>query len=298
MTTLLLIVWILVALSLIAPLAIHPERSKRSWFELKRRGDEATMRRERHFETVVRIRVVLMLCKVSVLTFLSFLLWQGWGVVVTIAFIVVATPIARLAPVRGISRRLYARIESKLLDAVEASSLLRWLMTVKRFAPKEEKLESQDQLHHLVESSLGILDGDQRKIILSGLNWHRTPVSSVMTKRQDIVSVKYTELLGPLVLDDLHRTGHTRFPVIKGTLDVVVGMLDISELLEIDAGRKSATVEKVMHPQALRIEADESLPAALALLQKSHQHVLIVIDGEGKTVGLVTLSDITGSLLG
>jgi putative hemolysin len=119
-----------------------------------------------------------------------------------------------------------------------------------------------------------------------------------MTKRKDIVSVKHTELLGPLVLDDLHRSGYTRFPVMRGTIDTVTGILDISQLLDVTVTKRSETVEKSMTSEVLHVEADEPLPVALDLLQKSHQHMLIVVDSDGKTAGLVTLSDITGSLLG
>ncbi len=298
MTTLLLFLWVLVAATFIAAMSVHPERSRRSWFELKRQGDEVAMLRERHFEAVDRIRTELALVKITILTLLGLLLWQGWGVIAVIGLIIASGPIAKLSIVRSASLKAYVHIERLMLDAVEKSSMLHWLVSVRRVSPKSERLESEEQLRHLVETSGNMLGDDQKAIVLNGLQWHQTSVASVMTKRSGIVTIKHSELLGPLVLDDLHKTGHSRFPVIKGDLDTVVGILDISELLEIDAGKKSTTAEKSMQPRALRIEADEPLPAALAMLQKSRQHLLIVINGEGKTVGLLTLSDITGSLLG
>jgi len=298
MTTLLVILWVVLVALLILLVTIHPERSRHSWFELKRRGDESALRRERLLGGVIAIKWLLLLLVVAFVAQLSIVIWDGWGVAVAIAVILLSAPIARIGMIKRFSQGTYVKYEARLLDYVEKLAIVRWLSDETRFSPHDPKLESTEQLLHLVESSGHVLSEDQQRIIRHGLDWHTTAVETVMTPRSDIVAIKYTEMLGPLVLDDLHRSGHNRFPVIKGSLDTVIGVLDITEFLEVSADKKSRTAEKSMSSQLLRIESDEPLPNALALLQKSRQHLLIVIDKEGKTVGLVTLADITGSLLG
>ena len=59
-------------------------------------------------------------------------------------------------------------------------------------------------------------------------------IDEIMTPRSMIESVPMNELLGPLVLDDLHKKGYSRFPVIDGDIDHVVGVLRIQDLLTID----------------------------------------------------------------
>lgn len=298
MTTLLVILYVIVTTTYVLVRAMAPERTHRSMFELRRLGDEATLRRERLLESVVAILRFKVALLAALLGILGVLAWQYWGLAVTLGVLLLAVPLSRVTFINRYAEKSYRSVEPYLLDAVIKYPVINWLLLGKRHDRRDQKLESPEQLLHLIETSGHVLDDDQRTIIRNGIDWHGTLVRSVMTKRSDIVSIKHTELLGPLVLDDLHRTGHNRFPVTKGGLDTIVGTLDITELLEIDSGKSSQTAEKAMSPQALRIEQDAPLPEALALLQKSRQHVLVVIDGGGKTVGLVTLSDITGSLLG
>ncbi len=298
MTTLLLIFWItlLVVLSLLS--ALRLQRSSHSMFELKRLDSRAALRREKLFEDVLTIRQFLLGILLVALTAIGVSLWQGWGVLIVIVALAGSMLVGSLRPLQRMAMKIYVPYEPTVLDVVEKVPYIGKLLGGNRRMPHDTRLESSEQLLHLVESAGHILTSEQQNIIRRGLKWHTTAVRSVMTPHDEIVSIKHTELLGPLVLDDLHRSGHTRFPVIRSTIDNVIGVLDIAELLEVDAAKKSQTAEKAMSTQVLRIEQDETLPTALAMLQKSRQHALIVIDHEGKTVGLLTLSDIMRSLLG
>lgn len=228
----------------------------------------------------------------------SIMIWGGWGAVYTALIIIIIQPLSRLGFVSKAGHAMYDPQEPKILNFLEKYAVIGWLLGSGQKSPTDQKIESVEQLQHLIVTSGSVLTDDQQTIIGNGLNWHTTEVKSIMTPTRDIVSIKHTELLGPLVLDDLHHSGHNRFPVIRGTIDNVVGVLDISQLLDVTVSKRSETVEKTMSPQILHIEQDETLPAALHMLQKSHQHMLVVVDDDGKTVGLVTLADITGSLLG
>jgi len=298
MTTLMLILWVLLLSLYVLVVAMRPKASPHSWQELKRRDDKLAMSRERLLGDVYALRRLVGSLLVVALTLLAFILWGWWSLAIMFAVILLVVPIVRVSFVRRAALRLYSRYEPSLLHLVEKALIIGWFGRYERFSHSDEKLESIGQLQHLIETSGHVLSEDQQRIIRSGLEWHETTVASIMTKRSSIASIKHSELIGPLVLDDLHKTGHNQFPVIKGTLDAVVGTLDITELLEVTATRTSQTAEAAMSPRALRIESDATLPAALAMLQKSHQHMLIVINQDGKTVGLVTLADITGSLLG
>ena len=298
MTTLLVIVWVIAAVFLIIILAMRPERTRHSLSELRRRDNQPLIRREKLLGDVLAVRRIVTGLLLVVLVLVGLAAWQSVGVIATILLWLIAGAVSRLKFIHTSSMKLYGRMEPSLLSAVERVSLIGWLFKTEKYAAHDQKLESPEHLLHLVGSSGSVLSDAQRMIITRGLTWHTTPVSSVMIKAKNIVSIKHSELLGPLVLDDLHRSGHTRFPVVRGTIDNVVGMLDISQLLDVTVGKRSETAEKTMLPQVLHIESDEPLPVALELLQKSHQHMLIVVDDEGKTTGLVTLSDITGSLLG
>jgi CBS domain containing-hemolysin-like protein len=118
-----------------------------------------------------------------------------------------------------------------------------------------------------------------------------------MTPRGVIDSISKNELLGPLVLDDLHRTGHSRFPVIENDIDHVVGMLHIHDLFSLDI-KRSTTVEKAMEQRVFYIREDHTLEKALAAFIRTHHHLFIVINEFRETVGVLSLEDVVEALLG
>lgn len=298
MTTLVAILFGVLAVAYVLVVAIRPVRTTHSIFELKRRGDEATLRRERLLGTVGAVRLCLLALLAVLAAAAAIAAWQGLGVLAAIALVVIAVPVSRIGLLARYVAKRYAAVEPWLLTTLEKWPLITWVTLETKHPLRDQRLESPEHLLHLVETSGQVLDDAQRIIITNGVHWHTTPVSDVMTLRTAVQSVKVGELLGPLVLDDLHRSGHNRFPVVRKGLDAVVGILDITDLLDLSASKSTPTAEEVMSPQAPRIEADEPLPSALAMLQQSRQHMLVVVDGDGKTVGLVTLADVTRSLLG
>ena len=106
-------------------------------------------------------------------------------------------------------------------------------------------------------------------------------------------------MLGPLVLDDLHRTGHSRFPVIDEDIDHIVGVLYLRDVLTLDGTKKhTAKVETAMSKKVYYIRQDQTLPQALTAFLKTHHHLFIVINEYRETVGIITLEDTVEALLG
>lgn len=297
MTLLLLIVWIALVALAGALLALRPKRTHHSRFELNRLADEPLLRRERLLGSVFALRRVSIFLVVGAASMVAVLVFHGWSALVMPTALIAMISLARLRVVARPVNRLYDSNEASLLRFVEKNAWLGIFMLPGDHVPRDQKLESTEQLLHLAESS-SFLTTDQLAIIRHGLAWHESRVSGIMIPRSKIVSIKHSELLGPLVLDDLHKSGHSQFPVTKGSLDSVVGMLDITESLEVTSARVSKKVADVMSPRIVHVSDSDPLPKALELLQRSKQHMLIVTDDDGKTVGLVTLADITGSLLG
>ena len=298
MTTLMVIIWAIVLLALLVVLAFRPERTHRSWSELRRLGDKNTLRREKLLGDVLALRRVIVGLLLVSLVLLGGLYWQAAGVWLSIGVWLVAGAITRWKPLRDNAMNLYSHFEPNLLDIVEKFGFIGWLFRTEKYIQRDQKVESEEHLLHLVESSGHVLSSNQQDIIRRGINWHSQLVNSIMTPVEDIVSIKHTELLGPLVLDDLHQSEHYRFPVIKGNIDNIIGILDISNLFDVSATKRSETAEKAMSHEVLTIDVDESLPLALAKLQRAHANMLVVVNDEGITLGLLTLTDIIESLVG
>lgn len=298
MITLLFIAWGIVAGCLLLVAAVRPERTKHSLFELKRRGDEAALRREHLLGDIIAMRRATETALIIFLTAVAWLLAEVKGIIFVIVALLVIALLSRWHPVVRYATGLYRAQESRLLRFVEQFSWIGWVLNSDRRAKPDPHLESTEQLLHLVQSAGHILSEDQQKLIKRGLDWHTTEIKTVMAPASDIVSVPKGELLGPLVLNDLHESGHHRFPVIQGSVDHILGQINIAELLEVDAGKKSETAEKAMTALEVRLYPDTPLPEALRQLLDHPGQLGLVINDDGKTEGLFTLRDVLGALLG
>lgn len=296
----------LVFVLLLVVSAVSPRRGSLSSFELDRRvkegqkDAEVTARREWLLPDVIsllRVIAALLLVVLVLLLVVTF----GWGVGTLLAVLVSLEyrTVAALSLIRRPSQQLYTRFEPKLLVFVERySGLMRLFRSVTPDPPYEPRIDSRQELEHLVAGSGALLTSDEKNLILHGLTLHEKRVDTIMTPRGMIDSISKDELLGPLVLDDLHKTGHSRFPVVHGDIDHIVGMLYIQDLLVIDGGKRSGTVEKTMSPRVFYIREDHTLDYALAAFLRTRHHLFIVINEFRETVGVVSLEDVIEALLG
>jgi CBS domain containing-hemolysin-like protein len=295
----------LVVLALLVAVAgVRPVASDMSGFELKRRkqnGDkhaEASLRRRDLFADIASLQRVLEALFIVVFTSISVVTF-GWflGIVVAVIVALEYGALARVPLWQRQVQKLYEQYEEYVLRFVEK---VPWLFALFRSITPEKpdlRLNSRDELEYLVAESGTLLSEAERKIISHSLHFEDKRVSEVMTPRSMIDSINRSEMLGPLVLDDLHKTGHSRFPVVDGDIDHVIGMLYIQDLLTLDK-KRSQTTEKAMSPKVFYIREDHQLSQALAAFLRTHHHLFIVVNQYRETVGLISLEDVLEALLG
>jgi CBS domain containing-hemolysin-like protein len=304
-------VWFLSFLSLLSLAAlvmvssVVPHRSRLSKFELTRRreaGDasaEEVLRREATLGDVLSVQRVLGALFLVMFVALSVVAFGWlWGIVLAVAVALEYGALARLPVICDNTQKLYEQYEGPILRFVRDNEAVFKLLRNVSTSASETTLDSREELAHLVESSGQLLSGDEKKLLLHGLEFGERQVSEIMTPRGVIDSISKKELLGPLVLDGLHKTGHSRFPVTDGDIDHVVGVLHIQDLFVLDAKQRSATVEKAMEPRVFYIREDQTLEKALAAFLRTRHHLFVVVNEFRETVGLLSLEDVIEALLG
>jgi len=290
---------------LMAVAGVVPRAAKVSKFELERRksnGDptaEMTLRRETLLVDVLSLQRVLSALLLVVFVALAIVAF-GWfiGIIVSVF---VALEYGRFARI-GIWQRpfqgLYEKHEQSILHFVEKfSGILRFFRSITPEVDSPVRLNSREELRHLVETSGVLLSSDEKKLITHSLTFDEKLVQGIMTPRGVIDSINQKELLGPLVLDDLHKTGHSRFPVVDGDIDHIVGMIHIQDLFTLDS-KRSTTAGKAMEPRVFYIREDQTLKHALAAFLRTHHHLFVVVNEFRETVGLLSLEDVIEALIG
>lgn len=306
MSVFLLIVVCLVFLSLIMVTSVIPSRSLLSMYELERRAEDgdktakAQLERERllgDIQSILRIKTALLLVIFVILSVVTF----DWPIGITLAVVValVFGMISKLKVVYLPSQKIYELIEPRLLTLVRKFPRIMKLIRTpgSSLVAGAGKIDSRQELQYLIDNSADVLTENERKLIISGLSFNEMTVGSVMTPKSVIDSIKKSEFLGPLTLDDLHKTGHSRLPVIDKDIDHVVGILHLRSLLALDI-KRSTTAEKAMDPKVYYVREDQTLSHALAAFLRTHHHLFIVVNEYRETVGLLTLEDVIEVLIG
>lgn len=166
-----------------------------------------------------------------------------------------------------------------------------------RELPMEElKLNSQEELLVLLERSSGVLSPSEQERLVASLKFDDSTVADVMTPKSMIHAVEAKETLGPLVLDELYKTGYSRFPVYKKDIDHVVGVLYLHDLINVKTSTKTAA--EAMQPKVFYIRNDRDLSHALHGFIRTHHHLFVVVNEYRETVGLLTLEDVLEKLIG
>lgn len=302
MTGLLFVLIVIVLGALIVSSAISPTVAQVSRFELNRRKDDGGidgLRSDRLGEVISVQRVVV--ATLLVLLVLLTVAALGWlvGSIISIIVAVEYGALARLTPVRRFGQGLYDKHERVVLTWLGAHPALTSIIRSAVPGERGTKVDSRDELEHLIANSRHILTDNEIKLIIASLSFETRQVSDSMTPKSVVETITKGEILGPLVLDDLHKTGHSRFPVIEGDIDHIIGILHIKDVLTLDTSKKhTSKVESAMNKHVHYIREDHTLDQALSAFLTTHSHMFIVINEFRETVGILTLEDTLEALLG
>lgn len=142
----------------------------------------------------------------------------------------------------------------------------------------------------------GEIEAAEREIIDALFQLADRPIREVMTPRVDIVSLTLP-LTMALVQDAASATGHSRFPVIAGTHDEILGILAVKDLLQLGAEASSADMANLLRPPTY---IPESRPVLSVLQEMRHSRFGfgVVVDEHGGVEGIVTTKDVIAELVG
>lgn len=290
---------------LVVATAFHPTRPELSLAELKRRAKKSDTyvleldRYELHVALITLMRTLRAILLVIIVCLLIGGLGWLWGVVWALVAAMLYPVLARIGGVQRSAKSLYTKIEPRLLDFTSRFERIIHAFREPTTAihGRPSKLHSREDLADIIEQSKEVIGENERKLLATALAFPDKEVSQVMTPRSVIDSIKGSEFLGPLVLDELHALGHSRLPVITEDIDHIIGVLHLRDLLSLDV-RKSVTAEKAMEKKVFYIREDDTLEHALSAFIKTRHHLFIVINKNRETVGILTLEDVLESLIG
>ncbi len=168
---------------------------------------------------------------------------------------------------------------------------------------REGPFSSEVELRELVDMAQesGVVDADEREMIHSVFELRGTIAREVMVPRTEMVWIEQTKSIRQALALSL-RTGYTRVPVIGESVDEVVGVVNLKDLVKsaMDTGGngdRPRTVADLMG-DATFVPDTKRLDDLLREMQLSRNHMAIAVDEYGGTAGLLTIEDILEEIVG
>jgi putative hemolysin len=162
--------------------------------------------------------------------------------------------------------------------------------------PKEARSQiSEEELLDLVAGHAALSD-EERDIVEEVFNASERQIHEVMVPRTEVDFMDVSLTVGKAIELAVDKA-HSRYPVIRGSSDEVIGFIHVRDLLDTSLATKETKIIELVR-SIIFLPGTKGILPALSEMRKQGQHVAIVLDEYGGTDGIVTLEDLVECLIG
>lgn len=176
------------------------------------------------------------------------------------------------------------------------------LVNLITFAMKPEEVIDEEaaveELHSIIETAEDeeVIDEDSSELISAAIDFADISVSEVMTARVDILAIDVDDSWEE-IMEVVNASSFSRIPVYEDSIDNIIGILSLNRFLKASIDQKEFDIrEMIMQPYF--VYKTTKLPSVLSTLRDSQQHLAIVTDEYGGTLGVVSMEDVLEELVG
>ena len=259
-------------------------------YPLKARGSSVLL-------TLELLRATTLSAAIVMIT-VTFTAWLAWLIIAVLLFVALIVLTQLFLKPFGI--RMLVWLSAPLLGLTNALKLImlplgRVFDRVLRDEPVTMTREKLSRMLLSVSPEDTDLSGEELRMLRTVLSFSKKTVHDIMIPKSKVVTVPISEILTPVVLDDLYKTGHNHFPVLADDKKTVVGLLNMHELMDI---KHHSAVAEAMQQKIHYVDEDRALEHVLQVFYKTKQTVFIVHNQASDMVGLITIEDVLKQILG
>ncbi len=246
----------------------------------------------RNWSTVVAAHTIASILSITILTYFHIVL--GEMVPKSLALLHARATVLWIAPiVRGIQLAFYPLVVA--LNGI-GNALLK-VFGVDRSRARSEHYRTPEEISFIVQESEagGLLRSEAAHVVNELLDFGDLTAGEVMVPRVRVVGIP----LGSTAqqLRQVMRTApHTRYPVFDGTLDHIVGMIHVRELLRMEPD--SFTVQSSNVRSIPFVPESADVEHVLAAMREMRAQLAVVMDEHGGTAGIITMEDLFEEVVG
>ena len=157
--------------------------------------------------------------------------------------------------------------------------------------------EAVEELQNLIETAEDedVLDEERSELVQAAIDFSEVAAFEVMTARVDVEAIDIDDDWDE-ILRQVEQSSYSRLPVYKDSIDHVVGVLYLNHFLKAVAGGQKEIRPLLMEP--CFVYKTMKLPDVMAQLRRAKQHLAIVCDEYGGTLGVLSMEDVIEQIVG
>ncbi|QSG13320.1 Hemolysins or related protein containing CBS domains [Halapricum desulfuricans] len=164
----------------------------------------------------------------------------------------------------------------------------------------ESTYVTRDEIRNMIKTGEreGVLDEEEREMLHRTLRFNNTIAKEVMTPRLDVTAVSKDADIAEAI-ETCIQSGHARLPVYEGSLDNVIGVVHIRDLVrDLNYGENEQLELSDLIDPTLHVPESKNVDDLLKEMRENRMHMVVVIDEFGTTEGIVTMEDLTEEIVG
>ncbi len=162
--------------------------------------------------------------------------------------------------------------------------------------PKEQRSAmSEEELLDLVAGHAALTD-EERDIVEEVFNASERQVHELMVPRTEVDFMDGSLTVSKAIALAVEKA-HSRYPVVRGSSDEVIGFIHVRDLLDTSLANSAGKIQEIVR-NIMYLPGTKGVLPALTEMRDQRQHLAIVLDEYGGTDGIVTLEDLVESLIG
>ena len=158
---------------------------------------------------------------------------------------------------------------------------------------------SEEDVRYLLRegAARGVFDRDEATLVHKVFEFGDTTVREIMVPRTQIQGIDMATTPADDFVRRVAEIGHSRIPVYQASIEQVIGIILIKEVLRVVARGGAPSLPELLRPP-LFIPETSKISALLREFQRRQQNLAIVVDEYGSVVGLVTVEDVIEEIVG
>ena len=163
---------------------------------------------------------------------------------------------------------------------------------------EEDSDAALEELHTMIDiaEDEDVIDEDASELVSAAIDFADIMASEVMPARVDIIAIDIDDPWEE-ILRTIDASPYSRIPVYEDSVDHVIGILSLNRFLKAMIDQEKVEIRSLLLPTCY-VYKTMRLPAVLSSLRNAQQHIAVVTDEYGGTLGVVSMEDVLEELVG